>query len=408
MEGYLSHFQRIFSILICLTPLIGYVDPIVGSSDIFVSRAKAKAHAIKKVNSFLQTNISAQVIKRYPWAVVGGGVAGILAIGMLIEHGVSPAEIAWIDKDFAVGALGKNYRNVPGNLNTQQWVNALEQCAYLKQCPNDPIAYLKQFNQETFYPLDIIVKPMEDITSWLLLHVQGYKKTLIDIHREAGDWDLRLADNTLVKAHKVILATGSYSRSLLYEGEMEEIPLSVALDMKKLAAAVKSDDTVAVVGSAHSAVIAMMFLSELSVKQVVHFYTHPFLYSQQTGAGVINVESGLKGYAAAFAKQVLEQGRMSNLITVFNDSRNREEWLPRCTKVIYAAGFNPTEIPSTPGIDMYRYNDTTGVLQKNLFGFGIAFPGKKADAEGKVERRVGVPHFIEYGKRVIPQWIAAR
>ena len=348
--------------------------------------------------------VKSPIARSYDWVVVGGGIAGILSIGTLIENGVSPSSIAWVDKEFNVGALGKNYQNVPGNLSTRQWISALENCSYLKKCPHNPIEYLKKYDLDSFYPLSIIVKPMQHISNWLLTHVNGFKSKVIKIDSNNNAWHLTLSDTTQLQAHKVILATGSHPRSLDY-GRIQEIPLPVALNQVKLAEHVGIHDTVAVVGSSHSAVIALMFLSQLPVKNIVHFYTRPFLYTQQTEEGIVNAESGLKGSAAEFAKEVIEKNRIANLVHVFDDKQARDSWLQQCTKIIYATGFTPNVIP-WPNGNYLQYDDTTGIIAQNLFGFGIAFPGKKADAAGKMEHLVGMPHFLEYGKHVIPQWIA--
>lgn len=374
----------------------------------FDSHAKAKAILVKKaaLHALKTKNYSRQlpIVRNYDWAVVGGGLAGILAVGILAENGVPLSSIAWIDDTFKVGALGNYFQNVPGNLSTKQWISAIENCDYLKQCPSNPIKHLKRYDLDLFYPLSIIVKPMQDITNWLLTKANGFKNNVININSEGNDWNLKLSNFDVIKAHKVILATGSHPKSLNYKFN-QEIPLPVALDKQKLAQAIKPDDTVAVIGSSHSAAIALMLLAELPVKNVVHFYTHPFSYTQQTEKGVINAESGLKGPAAKFAKEVIEANKMHNLNQIFNTKQNRDAWLPHCTKIIYATGFTPNSIPLKQGNPLH-YDDTTGIIQRNLFGFGIAFPGKKADANGKMEHRVGMPHFLEYGKRVIPQWIA--
>jgi|GEM_PF-270445 len=372
--------------------------------------ALARALAIKKAAMLTlqaKSNSAApgqfETRENYNWAVVGGGIAGILSIGFLIENGVHPSSIAWIDEKFNVGALGKDYQTVPGNLSTQQWINTLEKCDYLKQCPYDPIEYLKQFDLDSFYSLNIIVNPMQQITHWLLNQVYGFRKKVVQVDSHNNDWYLTLSDGSLLRAHKVILATGSRPRSLDYPCD-QEISLPIALDKSQLAQQVKPDDTIAVVGSAHSAVVAMMHLSELPVKKIVHFYTHPFVYTQKIERGIVNAESGLKGPAAAFAKDMIEEDKVPNLVRVFNDKQGRDSWLPQCTKIIYAVGFTPNTIPWFSG-DPLHYDDTTGIIARNLFGFGIAFPEKKTDAYGKVERRVGMPYFVEYGKHIVPQWV---
>src|SRR5579872_5683758 len=68
----------------------------------------------------------------YSWAVIGAGVAGITALAMLIESGIDPATIAWIDPEFAVGRIGKYYRDVPGNVQTSRLILYVQGCPYFK------------------------------------------------------------------------------------------------------------------------------------------------------------------------------------------------------------------------------------------------------------------------------------
>ena len=42
----------------------------------------------------------------YAWTVIGAGPAGIAAVGKLLDHGIAPEKIAWIDPAFAAGDLG--------------------------------------------------------------------------------------------------------------------------------------------------------------------------------------------------------------------------------------------------------------------------------------------------------------
>ena len=37
----------------------------------------------------------------YAWTVIGAGPAGIAAVGRLLDHGIAPEEIAWVDFDEA-------------------------------------------------------------------------------------------------------------------------------------------------------------------------------------------------------------------------------------------------------------------------------------------------------------------
>ena len=51
----------------------------------------------------------------YAWTVIGAGPAGIAAVGKLLDHGIAPEEIAWLDPAFSAGDLGAKWRSVSSN-----------------------------------------------------------------------------------------------------------------------------------------------------------------------------------------------------------------------------------------------------------------------------------------------------
>jgi cation diffusion facilitator CzcD-associated flavoprotein CzcO len=52
---------------------------------------------------------------RYKWTVIGAGPAGIAAVGRLLDHGIAPEKIAWVDPEFTAGDLGDKWRAVHSN-----------------------------------------------------------------------------------------------------------------------------------------------------------------------------------------------------------------------------------------------------------------------------------------------------
>ena len=74
------------------------------------------------------------------WAVIGAGGAGIIVVGLLLDLGISPQQIAWIDPEFNVGRLGKYYTNVPANVKAKTFVNFLSSCKTFRECQSDAIA----------------------------------------------------------------------------------------------------------------------------------------------------------------------------------------------------------------------------------------------------------------------------
>ena len=66
---------------------------------------------------------------KFQWAVIGAGPAGIAAVGKLIDNGIRPSEILWIDPYFKVGDLGRYWHNVSSNTKAEfftQFLNAVQ------------------------------------------------------------------------------------------------------------------------------------------------------------------------------------------------------------------------------------------------------------------------------------------
>ena len=126
-------------------------------------------------------------------------------------------------------------------------------------------------------------------------------------------------------------------------------------------------------------------------------------YAVDMGDWVQNSANGLKGVAAKWAKEVLENNKPKNLIRVKNTKENLDKYLPECNKIIYAVGY---EINNLPDINVEIIPDSeTGIIGPNLFGIGIAFPGSSITPDGKIEHGIGLNSFMKYAQKVIVNWI---
>ena len=59
------------------------------------------------------------------WTVIGAGPSGILAVAKLIDNGIEPKLITWIDPKFEVGYLGSKWHEVPSNTRVKLFVDFL-------------------------------------------------------------------------------------------------------------------------------------------------------------------------------------------------------------------------------------------------------------------------------------------
>jgi len=342
----------------------------------------------------------------YDWAVIGAGPAGIVTVGILLDLGVDPRTIAWVDPEFMVGRLGQYYTTVPGNTKTKLFIDFINACRTFVASGSPAIERLKEYDLEKECSLRVIVDPLLDITAYLRTLVDSYQQCLKALTCSEGKWHASLARGELEAQH-VVLALGAHPKSLHYTEPDRELSLDIALQKQCLSHYVSPSDTIAVVGSAHSAVLVMKFLSELPAGRIINLYTKSLQYAVDLGSWTLNASLGLKGIAAEWARTVLEKQPPANLIRLLNTPEARAAWLPICTKIIYAAGYERNELPSINNESIaISYDETSGVIAPRLFGIGIAFPELHTDTLGNSEYRIGLNSFMEYARRVVPHWIA--
>ncbi len=336
------------------------------------------------------------------WFVAGAGPAGIVVVGLLLDLGVEPKDIVWADPEFNVGRIGQYYQTVPGNTKTSLYIDFMRACKTFQECDSPAMQELYTYELTQEYPLSIIVKPLQDITNYMRTKVSAYQSSLTGLEFSADMWHVELADGSEFEVERVVLATGSHPKSLHYSECSQEIPLDVALNKEALAQYITPEDTVAVVGSAHSAVLVLKFLSELPVGRIINFYKKPLVYTQDMGGWLLYSSSGLKGIAAEWAQKVLEKNPPCNLVRLFNSEKARQAWLPLCSKIVYAAGYERNPIPGCKP-DM-AYDTHTGKIAPGLFGIGIAFPEVIVDPAGNVEHKIGLNSFMQHALDMLPVW----
>lgn len=141
--------------------------------------------------------------------------------------------------------------------------------------------------------------------------------------------------------------------------------------------------------------------------------------------------TGLKGQAAQFAREQLEDAQLPNSVAgrfiekVNTSDRAKEEeayqsHLPECTHAVYAIGYERNALPELsrngqPIVSREQYLkwdsefggflDAQGKIIPGLHGAGIAFPETVTDPRGNVEQAVGFFKFMKFLKRVTPSWI---
>lgn len=331
-------------------------------------------------------------LPHYEWAVIGAGFAGITALAVLLDAGVEPTTVAWIDPEFNVGSVGKYYREVPGNIQTKHLIEYVQNCPYFKDISSAALDQLYTYPAEQFQHLHVIVDPLLDFTACLQNMVVPIQTNISSLRRVDDTWILENADGGMIQARKAILAIGAHPRRLNYN--IPEISLGNAFNRSTLEKYVSAEDCIGVFGGMHSALLVLKNLCECCcVKQIINFYMEDYFYGSP----------GLEGATAEWAENILEKQPPVNLIRAVNNEENRNELLHLCTKAIYAIGYEANKI-MVNGSSQVTFDEYTGIIDEDLYGIGIAFPPTGIFNGQKIAKN-GLHAYLVYAKKLIPRWV---
>jgi hypothetical protein len=339
----------------------------------------------------------------FQWAIVGAGPAGIAAIGKLLDTGISPKHILWIDPHFTVGDLGARWCHVSSNTKVALFKRFLLEARAFSYHNTSIEFTLNQLPPDDTCLLNHVVEPLQWITDHLVQTIHPETTMIHDIRLSNRTWSLYSKDG-VYQAKNVILATGATPLSLNYPN-ITSIPFDAAIDKTRLSQMINKKEVCAVFGSSHSAIIILHHLVDLGIKKIINFYRTPCRYAMDTGDGMLFDNTGLKGDAAAWAKEHIDGVLPPNLSRYINNDENLAHHLPSCDKAIYAIGFQRREHIQLGGYEHKHYNPHVGIIGPGLFGLGIAYPEKKTDDFGQVEYQVGLWKFMTYLNKILPIWL---
>lgn len=383
----------------------------------------------------------------FKFAVIGAGPGGLAAISNLLEKDISP--ILWIDREFAGGRM-PIYRNVPSNTKVKRFKEYVEMSEpfskFTKEDPS-PLQPLEDLQPEDTCNLERGLKMIniltEDVRKLCSDNVLMVNDEVTELRRlpkssnqsqEEDIWELTLKNNTEIqpRVERVVFATGSSpvepSVSTFTSTTLSKTPqvihLDDALDKYKIADYINEEDEVAVVGVSHSAILVLMNIHNLEKqpKTVHNFFRSPIKYAVDYGDWILYDNTGLKGNAAKWAKEVYEPNHVTNLQKYLLSNKETslyDQILPQCTKIIFAVGYKRDPLPKITIVESesavtelkdeeISYEDQTGRIGvkkgdsftkiPGLYGLGIAFPQKVTDRQGNVECSVGYLKFMKAGK----------
>lgn len=339
----------------------------------------------------------------FDWTVVGAGPAGIAAIGKLIDNHVNPERIGWIDPTFTVGDFGAKWRKVPSNTQVNLFLKFLMACQSFRYESCQENFALHTLSPDHTCQLQYMADPLQWVTETLKKQVHCLTGFVQKMRKVQDRWKIVL-ESDVIYTDKVILAIGSEPKTLPF-AQKNGVPLDITFDPERLARECTVDDTVAVFGSSHSAILIIRNLLErCEVKQVINFYQSPLIYAEYVGDEILFDDTGLKGTTAGWARENIDGKLPEKLMRVISTQEAIEKYSDICTKSIHAVGFSRRPFV-IEGIEDITYDDRTGVIAPGLFGVGIAFPEAKTNRLGIVEYRVGLWKFMEYLTRVLPVWV---
>ncbi|KKK24561.1 hypothetical protein AOCH_000412 [Aspergillus ochraceoroseus] len=392
--------------------------------------------------------------------VVGAGPAGLAVMGNLLEKQLG-GKIVWVDPYFQGGRVDRKYREVPrlvflrlAGCNTkvalfQAFATAVQPFRSVINSTRIPNAFstMAKLDQEKTCHLHHAADIVKALTDGLLkmdqVHACRGHVTAANLDN-ARSWTVRIKhldslDEVEVKTSRLILCTGSSPTEApvpVSENSVQRLHLDVVLKPSELASTLPHDTpcTVAVIGASHSAILALLNLVDLARTSHPHlrikwFTRHPLRYAEYMDGWILRDNTGLKGRAADFARQQLEDTALptseaGQFITKIDCSADQEtaqyhEHLPSCSYFVQAIGYTRDPLPElslngsllSPELkwdsSIGGFTDAQDRVVPGLHGAGIAFPERVVDPCGNVEHAVGFFKFMKFLKRVCPQWAAA-
>ncbi len=369
----------------------------------------------------------------YKYVVIGAGPAGINLTNKLIGRCVSPDEICWIDPEFKVGAFGTKYADVPGNTEVKSYLpylDALKETlkTLILQSRKNPqnidsmeqlfvwytfaLNEFRALNEKSTPKLKVVSPLLQHASDALRQRVPNIATYVTKLEDEDSHFTATLANGQTITSDRVIFVPGAEAKEV-------DMPENIKVNFPLLAAetvfsqegiqslfdeeTLKDSDTIAVIGSSHSAALAVMQLITAGLKVVwlKRDPLNPLVYAEKksgpNGDRILYDNSGLKGEVAKWCKAREVNGIVThdNLTIVESDEANLRKYSQCCARRVEAIGFKPSQPYIYRNNERVRieYNEKNGLACDNrmLVG-GIAFPPKVDDHAGRAE--LGGPLFV--------------
>lgn len=340
----------------------------------------------------------------YKWTVIGAGPAGIAAIAKLLDSNIAPKEIMWLDTQFKVGDFGHKWGKVSSNTKIKNFTKYFESFESINISDLKNNFKLFDLDPEITCDLDIVAEALQFVTKHFCELVDHTTTNVSNLEYINNQWEITTSHDDIIMTKKVILATGAKPKKLNYN--IKTIALDQCFNKDLLKYNLSTDDTIAVFGSSHSAVLVLKNLVDLNIKRIINFYRSPLKYAIEMQDCILYDNTGLKGIAAKWAKENLSNSHSCKIERYLSNNQNIDLFLNKCDKAIYAIGFDRHNDIKIAGLDNHHdYDNHTGIIAPGLFGFGIAYPELVTNKYGVTEHSVGLLKFANYINNVMQIWL---
>ncbi|CAG8316217.1 unnamed protein product [Penicillium salamii] len=378
--------------------------------------------------------------------VVGAGPAGVAVMGNLLERQLG--SIAWIDPSFTAGRVHAKYREVPSNTKVsffQAFATATQPFQKIIDNFPSPNAFttLAKLDQEKTCTLSYAADMIHGLTDGLVKmdQVHAFQGFVAAANLNEQAWTIRVrqqgSPDLNIETTRLVLCTGAHPTNVPVPVpglSIQRLDLDLVLKPTELAQTLEDKPlTVAIVGASHSAILAILNFIHLANTshpnlRIKWFTRHALRYAEFKDGWILRDNTGLKGHAAEFAREQLEDDKLpisdaGNVLTKIDcaggrdiESAQYQKYLPECDYIVQAVGYTRDPLPqltrNNAPLSMEFDHDTgafhepgTGPVISGLYGAGIAFPERVVDPHGNVEYAVGFFKFMKFLKRVVPSWV---
>jgi hypothetical protein len=379
---------------------------------------------------------------RLEYVVVGAGPAAICAVAKLYGAGVSGDQILWIDPHFTVGDFGtilSEGSSVPGNTTVESYQRVNRAISELIPACAPTEEELSSFEITHLGPeitcsLKIAAVPLQHLTTKLRKLVSSILGSVLNVEHTDDGLTLQIAINhgaiKTVLAKRVILAVGATPKSFSLGENVTLIDPNTAFIASKAKEYLQTQPaikTIAVIGSSHSAALAVMHFLQAGVT-VKQFMNKDYKFATRcvTPEGqhyTIFDNTGLKGEVATFTRELLQARATGGALAenwrcyVGQDSQALlAKHLSDCSHAVVCIGYStrPSLTINDQPLSAFNYDYKTSQMQypdghaiPGVFGIGVAFPKQIQAISGELEFAVGVGKFwTSLSEDILHQWRA--